>query len=111
MKDMIPEQFTVGPYDYTVQWISHKKLAKMAGGPAWGACQPDRERILLSKKLLEREGWFLYQVWLHELNHACLYALGYNNHDEVLVDGLASMFTQVLQSSVYEETEEGEETP
>lgn len=36
---------------------------------------------------------------IHEIIHGVLYSLGHTNHDELLVDGLANGFYQVLKDN------------
>lgn len=59
----------------------------------YGLCDYKKQRITLQPEMhpvVER-----LVIW-HELVHAMLFQLGYNEHDERLVDGLAHYIVSVL---------------
>lgn len=61
-----------------------------------GLCDYRRQTITIQTELHPRAARVV--LW-HELVHAMLYQLGYNEHDEKLVDGLAHCIVLVLDDN------------
>jgi hypothetical protein len=78
------EWVKVGPLVYTVQ---HAPISEM------GICDYEKQTITIREGITPEVARCV--LW-HEIVHAMLYQLGYTDHDEKLVDGLAHSIVSVL---------------
>lgn len=106
---IIPKKFKVAGRDYLVKLISAKEMNKLAGDDmTLGYCLYDPPRLYLNKDFHKTREW-LEQTFLHELIHALKSARGEREHDEIEIDGLASLLHQYFKTAQgdighYEET-------
>jgi hypothetical protein len=104
---VIPSMFLLAGNTWEVFFKSKKD---MEGD--WGLCHPDTHEIWIWKKLRERSR---YQTFLHEAVHAVMFTMGYDKHDEVLVEAVSQLVYQLLTTQLGEEdgevlgTEESED--
>lgn len=83
----LPETIRIGPGDWAIA---------VAPLPEYGLCDEAQRTIVV------REGMdpLMTRITLwHEIVHAMLFSLGYSNHNERLVDGLAYQIVQVLSDN------------
>lgn len=77
----------IGPCTYAVVWSAITE---------YGLCDYKRQTITLQPDLHPTAERLV--LW-HEIIHAILYQLGYSDHDEKLVDGLAHSIVSVLSEN------------
>ena len=88
----IPSKFTLGAVEWTVKSVEDL-------GDRTGQCDYSKALILLEKNPNKQ---VFAQTFCHELMHAFMYSSGkLDDHDEVLVENLASSLHQFMQ--VYED--------
>ena len=80
---IIPENVKIGALDYAVTIVPDSASA-LSPNNAAAVCE-DEQIITIFQTHQQQMRISL----LHECIHAMLYSLGYTNHDEQLVDGLA----------------------
>jgi hypothetical protein len=84
----IPKKFTLGAVEWTVKIVEEL-------GDENGNCNP--ETCIIHLKKTDNKD-VLCITFCHELIHAFLFSTGRNeNHDEVLVDGVAHYLYQYLR--------------
>ena len=98
--------FTIGPRNWIVKEVSSSWAKKNLDctDELWGLCEEETATIYL---VTPKKGWrdpMLREITLrHEIIHAMLFSLGYINHNEEMVDGLAHTWLQYENSVVIED--------
>ena len=89
-------KFTLGPRDWEVKEVTDAWFkANIDKSTNHGWCEEESNTIYIIKpKVDKRTEEFRDIVIKHEILHAMMYTLGYVDHDELLVDGLANMWVQ-----------------
>jgi hypothetical protein len=89
----IPTNFTLGAIEWKVKLVEEL-------GDRSGQCEPAKALILLEKNPNKQ---VFAQAFCHELLHALFYSCGRtDDHDEILIDGLAHSLHQYLEE-IYED--------
>lgn len=89
-KDIIPDQFNLGPRTWDVQYVpcSHFRL-----DGDYGCCDYETATIYLNDSL---EPTMMVVAFGHEYNHAEDFTRGLTEHDEVDIDARGQLFAQFL---------------
>lgn len=93
MNISLPGSFTILGTNYKV-----KLVKKIDNEGSLGICDPDKRLIKIRKDLLVED---MEATFLHELTHAILFTLGYNelSEDERFVEQISQAIYQVIKTS------------
>jgi hypothetical protein len=94
----IPKSFTLANRKWKVRFVPVEDIQARVnlrdGEVVDGCCDPRYAVILLSAELLKGPEEYLYHTFEHEVHHALFFALGLEDHDERIVEGLAGLRRQ-----------------